>query len=99
MTTYDVKQAVDALGRTFAEFRAANDEALRQKADRGTSDPTTEHKIERINDDLDTLRDRTLSITGNAHVLTNFQSAETRRDADGLTYHGVVKYRVLVQAN
>ena len=58
MTTYDVKQAVDSLGRTFAEFRAANDEALRQKADRGTSDPITEHKIERINDELDTLRDR-----------------------------------------
>jgi HK97 family phage major capsid protein len=55
---HDVKQAVDALGRAFAEFRAANDEALRQKADRGASDPVTERKIERINDELDTLRDR-----------------------------------------
>ena len=35
---HDVKQAVDALGRAFAEFRAANDEALRQKADRGASE-------------------------------------------------------------
>lgn len=44
------------------------------------------------------LHDGTLSVAGNAHVLTSFQSAETRRDDDGLTYHGVVKYRVLVQA-
>lgn len=58
MTMHDVKQAVDSLGRTFAEFRAVNDDALRQKADRGTIDPVTEHKIERINDELDTLRDR-----------------------------------------
>jgi HK97 family phage major capsid protein len=57
-TMHDVNQAVDALGRAFAEFRAANDEALRQKADRGASDPVTERKIERINDELDTLRDR-----------------------------------------
>ena len=74
MTTYDVKQAVDSLGRTFAEFRAANDEALRQKADRGSSDPITEHKIERINDELDTLRDR----------IDRTQAALNRRVARGL---------------
>lgn len=74
MTTYDVKQAVDSLGRTFAEFRAANDEALRQKADRGSSDPITEHKIERINDELDTLRDR----------IDRTQAALNRRVAPGL---------------
>lgn len=74
MTSYDVKQAVDALGRTFAEFRAANDEALRQKADRGQSDPITEHKIERINDELDTLRDR----------IDRTQAALNRRVSPGL---------------
>ena len=71
---HDVKQAVDALGRAFAEFRAANDEALRQKADRGASDPVTEHKIERINDELDTLRDR----------IERTQTALNRRVAPGL---------------
>lgn len=45
------------------------------------------------------LHDGGLSIAGNAHVLTVFQSAETKRDVDGLTYHGIVKYRVIVQAN
>ena len=74
MTTYDVKQAVDALGRTFAEFRAANDEALRQKADRGATDSITEHKIERINDELDTLRDR----------IERTQTALNRRVSPGL---------------
>jgi hypothetical protein len=44
------------------------------------------------------LHDGALSIAGNAHVLTSFQSAETRRDADGLTYHGVARYRVIVQS-
>lgn len=77
MTSYDVKQAVDALGRTFAEFRAANDEALRQKADRGASEPITEHKIERINDELDTLRDR----------IDRTQAALNRRVAPGLGPH------------
>jgi hypothetical protein len=44
------------------------------------------------------LHDGSLSVAGNAHVLTSFQSAETKRDDDGLTYHGLVKYRVIVQA-
>ncbi|MGD9538543.1 MAG: phage major capsid protein [Alphaproteobacteria bacterium] len=71
---HDVKQAVDSLGRAFAEFRAANDEALRQKADRGASDPVTERKIEHINDELDTLRDR----------IERTQTALNRRVAPGL---------------
>ena len=45
------------------------------------------------------LHDGSLSVAGNAHVLTSFQSAETRRDADGLTYHGIARYRVIVQAS
>jgi hypothetical protein len=45
------------------------------------------------------LHDGSLSIAGNAHVLTGFQSAETTRDEDGLTYRGIAKYRVIVQAS
>lgn len=43
------------------------------------------------------LHDGTLSVTGNAHVLSAFLGAETKRDDDGLTYHGIVRYRVILQ--
>ncbi len=44
------------------------------------------------------LHDGTLSVAGNAHVLSAFIGAETKRDDDGLTYHGIARYRVIVQA-
>jgi HK97 family phage major capsid protein len=86
MTMHDVKQAVDSLGRAFAEFRAANDEALRQKADRGAIDPATEHKIERINDELDTLRDR----LDRTHAALNRSRApaEARNHVGARTFDG-----------
>jgi HK97 family phage major capsid protein len=54
----EIRKAVDELGQAFMQFKTANEEALRQKQDRGASDGLTEQKIERLNDDIDRLRDR-----------------------------------------
>ncbi|MGD9879026.1 MAG: DUF3168 domain-containing protein [Hyphomicrobiaceae bacterium] len=40
----------------------------------------------------------TLTVSGNSHVLTRFVSNSTFRDPDGLTYHGVAIYDVIVQS-
>jgi len=50
-----VKQAVDALASAFETFKAANDEALRQKADRGP-DPLTSAKLARVDDEIERLK-------------------------------------------
>lgn len=55
MNITDVKQAVDELGHTFAEFRAANDARLDEIETRGAADVLTEDRVARLNDRLDTL--------------------------------------------
>lgn len=57
MQTREVKAAVDALASAFEEFKAANDECLRQKADKGAVDALTEAKVARLNVEIDGLRD------------------------------------------
>ena len=57
MQTRDVKPAVDALAATFGQFKAANDEALAQKADRGAVDALTEAKVARLDGEIERLRD------------------------------------------
>lgn len=57
MQTREVKAAVDALASAFEEFKAANDECLRQKADKGAVDTLTEAKVARLNHEIDGLRD------------------------------------------
>lgn len=57
MEVTDVKQAVDALARAFEAFKAANDEALRQKADRGATDAPTAAKLERVEGEVERLKD------------------------------------------
>lgn len=57
MQTREVKAAVDALASAFEAFKRANDEALRQKADKGAVDALTEAKLGRLNDEIDRLRD------------------------------------------
>ncbi len=52
MQMRDVKAAVDALASTFEDFKAANDEALKQKADVGAVDALTKAKVQRHNDDI-----------------------------------------------
>ncbi len=57
MQTREVKAAVDALASAFEEFKSANDEALRQKADAGAVDALTEAKLTRLNHEIDRLSD------------------------------------------
>ncbi|MFQ5783604.1 MAG: phage major capsid protein [Alphaproteobacteria bacterium] len=57
MQTRDVKAAVDALATAFEEFKRANDEALRQKADKGAADAMTEAKLARLDGEIERLRD------------------------------------------
>lgn len=44
----------------------------------------------------DLLHHQALTVEGNQHVLTRFESSQTERDSDGLTYHGVSRFRVLL---
>jgi HK97 family phage major capsid protein len=48
---------VDELASAFEQFKAANDEALKQKADLGAIDALTESKLARLDGELDRLRD------------------------------------------
>ena len=57
MQMREVKAAVDALASTFEEFKAVNDEALRQKADKGAVDSLTEAKVARLDDEIERLRE------------------------------------------
>jgi len=43
------------------------------------------------------LHEQALPVSGFSHVLTRFAFTETFRDPDGLTQHGVARYRVVVQ--
>lgn len=45
----------------------------------------------------DTLHQGTLSVAGQDFVDCRFEAAETMLDDDGLTYHGVARYRVRTQ--
>ena len=44
----------------------------------------------------DTLNNAALSISGSTLVLCRFEFADTMREDDGLTYHGVARYRLIV---
>ena len=43
------------------------------------------------------LHEVTLSLTGFTNILTRFDFEDTFLDADGLTYHGVMRFKMLVQ--
>lgn len=49
MTNSDVKSAVYDLGRAFESFKDANDQRLREIEKRGSADPLTEMKVNRLN--------------------------------------------------
>jgi HK97 family phage major capsid protein len=53
---YEVKAAVDDLGRAFETFKDSNDLAAIEKKTRGTVDALLDQKIDRINDELDRLQ-------------------------------------------
>jgi hypothetical protein len=45
----------------------------------------------------DVLHNAALSVTGANYVSCQFQSASTLQENDGLTLHGIVRYRIIVQ--
>lgn len=44
------------------------------------------------------LDDAALTLDGNALVNLRFQSADVRRDPDGITFHGVIRFRAVTEA-
>ena len=44
------------------------------------------------------LNDAALTLDGHALVNLRFEFAETRRDPDGITYHGVVRFMAVTEA-
>lgn len=66
------------------------------------SDETTNRrgrlKVKQILDAIfGVLHDQALTVTGNAHVLTLFESGATELLEDGLSYHGAATYRIITQ--
>ena len=57
MNMTDVKEAVDSLASTFEEFKAANNQALQEMADKGAVDAVTEAKVARLDEEIERLRD------------------------------------------
>lgn len=45
----------------------------------------------------DVLHNATLNVTGANVVMCQFQSASTAQENDGLTLHGILRYRIIVQ--
>lgn len=51
-----------------------------------------------ILDAIDTaLNDAALTLAGNALVNLRFQFADVRRDPDGITFHGVIRFRAVTE--
>lgn len=44
-----------------------------------------------------TLHHASLSVSGHTLVLIRFEAADTLQDPDGLTWHGVARYRCIIQ--
>jgi hypothetical protein len=45
----------------------------------------------------DVLHNAALMVTGANYVSSQFQSASTVQESDGLTLHGILRYRIIVQ--
>ncbi len=57
MTTDNLAEAVDALGRAFEEFKHANDNRLAQIERKGVADAVTVETVEKLNDEISRLAD------------------------------------------
>ncbi len=53
----EVKDAIKELGSTFEQFKAANDERLRQIEEKGKADPLLEEKVRKMSEAMDTVSD------------------------------------------
>lgn len=54
---------------------------------------------ELLADIKEALHEVRLTLTGNFNVLTRFDFAQTFLDEDGITYHGVIRFRALTHQN
>ena len=50
--TNDIRTAVYDLGRAFEQFKDANDQRIREMERRGSADPLTEMKVNRLNAEI-----------------------------------------------
>ena len=53
----DLGKVIDKIGRGFEEYKSANDQRLKELAEKGAVDPTTKSKLEKLDAELDKLAD------------------------------------------
>ena len=61
-----VQGAIEEFGKTFEEFKDANDTRLKELESKGTVDPLTDEKFQKINSHLDALEDVNQKLTKSA---------------------------------
>ena len=57
MDNVEIKEVLDGFGKTFEEFKATNDKRLDEIEKKGSADPLTEQKLEKIEEHLKGLED------------------------------------------
>jgi len=66
MDNNEVKSAVETLGKTFETFKKANDERIKEIEAKGSVDPITADKVNKLEADLDKFADVEKAIKSNA---------------------------------
>ena len=61
-----VQGAISEIGKTFEEFKQANDQRLSEIESKGSVDPVTEEKFQKIDDHLNALEDVNQKLTKSA---------------------------------
>ena len=64
--TEQVENAVGEMAKAFEEFKATNDERLKQIEEKGSADPLVEEKLQKIEADLDKIEDINQQVTQQA---------------------------------
>lgn len=63
---HELKGVIEEFGKTFEDFKSANDERLKQLEEKGAVDVITEEKFSKINAQMDTLEDSNQKFTKEA---------------------------------
>ena len=66
MDNNEVKSAVETLGKTFETFKKANDERIKEIEAKGSVDPITADKVNKLEADLNKFADVEKAIKSNA---------------------------------
>ena len=69
-----IKNAVDGLASAFEEFKATNDERLKQVEEKGSADPLVEEKLVRIEADLGKYEDFNQKLVTQSKAAEGFNS-------------------------